>query len=87
MICKLVDHISISRQCELLGISRSAYYYDSVKDYDEDNLLKRKIDEKYPFYGSRRILGELKALGRDTGRYKARRLMREMGIEVIYQLL
>lgn len=87
MICKLNDHISVSRQCELLGISRSVYYYESVKKHEEDNSLKRKIDEvylKHPFYGSRRISDELKAIGIDTGRYKVRRLMREMGIEAIY---
>lgn len=87
MINKLTDNISISRQCELLDISRSAYYYESVKDHEEGNLLKREIDEiymKHPFYGSRRISDNLKAQGSNAGRYKVRRLMREMGIEAIY---
>ena len=87
LINNLAVNISISRQCELLGVSRSTYYYESVKDYEEDNSLKRKIDEiylKHPFYGSRRISDNLKTHGSNTGRYKVRRLMREMGIEAIY---
>ena len=86
MIRKLATNVSISRQCELLDISRSAYYYASTKDDAEDIELKRKIDEiylKHPFKGSRRIVEGLNAQGIDIGRYKVRRLMREMGIEAI----
>ena len=87
LINMLAVNISISRQCELLGISRSAYYYASTKDDTEDIELKRKIDEiylKHPFKGSRRIVEGLTSQGIEIGRYKVRRLMREMGIEAIY---
>lgn len=87
LINKLAVNIPISRQCELLGIPRSAYYYASIKNHEEDDLLKRKIDEiylKHPFYGSRRISNELRDKGSNAGRYKVRRLMREMGIVAIY---
>jgi putative transposase len=44
-------------RCELLGLSRSSYYYSSTRD-DEYNLaLMRLLDEQYtkaPFYGVRR---------------------------------
>lgn len=87
MVDKLISNISISRQCEILGISRSAYYYNSVKSDDIDINLKRSIDEiylKHPFKGSRRIADDLTEQGIKTGRFKTRRLMREMGIEAIY---
>ena len=87
LINKLKKNISISRQCELLSISRSAYYYASDRSDEEDNTLKRKIDEiylKHPFKGSRRIADDLNSQGVEIGRYKVRRLMREIGIEAIY---
>ena len=87
MIDNLVKSISISRQCHLLGISRSAYYYKSTKSDEIDIQTKRLIDEiyiKHPFKGSRRIMDDLRAKVVDIGRYKVRRLMRDMGIHAIY---
>ena len=54
------DHptLSISRQCELVGLSRSAYYYEPVPESEENLRLMRCIDEQYlktPFYGSRKM--------------------------------
>jgi len=50
--------IAVARQRELLGLSRSSYYYSSTRD-DEYNLkLMRLLDEqctKVPFYGVRRL--------------------------------
>jgi len=54
--------ISISRQTELLGISRSSFYYKPVVD-EYDLLLMRMIDEQYtqtPFYGSRKMAAHLR---------------------------
>ena len=51
------DHpgLSLSRQCQVLAISRSSFYY-APKGESADNLaLMRRIDElfmKHPFYGS-----------------------------------
>lgn len=83
------DHadISISRQVELLGISRSSFYYAPRPDPEEIQIT-RAIDEIYtqrPFYGSRRMKD---ALSDDyaikIGRHQTRRLMRLMGLEAIY---
>jgi len=56
--------IAVARQCELLRLSRSSYYYGSSRD-DEYNLeLMRLLDEQYtkvPFYGVRRRTAWLKA--------------------------
>lgn len=78
--------ISISRQAELLGISRSSIYYQPVVS-QEDIRIMRTIDEIYlecPFYGSRRIRAILNRQGQDIGRERVQRLMRVMGIEAIY---
>lgn len=40
--------ISISRQCELLGIRRSSYYYCPQKDSSYNLMLMKLIDELYP---------------------------------------
>lgn len=83
------DHeaISIARQCELLGISRSGYYYRPVGVTDEDLACMRMMDEvftKRPYFGSRRLRDELAGRGYPVGRDHVRRLMRRMGLEAIY---
>ena len=52
------DHpaLSLSRQCKVLSISRSSFYYAPKGESPENLALMRRIDElflKYPFYGSR----------------------------------
>ncbi len=79
--------ISISRQAELLGISRSSIYYEPVVD-EYDFLLKRLIDKQYtltPFYGSRKMTAQLRRDKHMVNRKHIQRLMREMGLDAIYQ--
>ena len=75
--------LSIARQCELVDLARSSYYYTPMRTESEDNLrLMRQIDELYllrPFYGSRKIAEEL-----GVNRKRVQRLMRLMGLEAIY---
>ena len=81
------DKLSVSRQCEILELSRSGFYYTPVPVSAEDMELMRQIDEihlVYPFYGSRKIRDELFDKGYDIGRDRVRRLMRRMGIEALY---
>ena len=57
-------HISIVRQCELLELSRSSYYYEPCSESAENLALMRLIDEQYletPFYGSRRMTAYLQS--------------------------
>ncbi len=78
---------SISRQCELLSISRSSYYYKPKPIKPEDLDLMRKIDELYtddPSRGSRSIRRQLKRQGIRVNRKRIQRLMRLMGIEAVY---
>lgn len=84
------DHplLSLSRQCEILSISRSSLYYRAKGESPENLLLMRRIDElflKYPFYGSRQMARHLRRGGIIAGRHRVRRLMRLMGLEVIFQ--
>ena len=80
--------LSVVRQCHLLGISRSAYYYKAVPLSERDQNLMRRIDEQYmkqPTYGSRRMAAWLRREGFLVGRKHVRRLMRLMGLETVYQ--
>jgi putative transposase len=79
--------VPITRQCELLELSRSSVYYSPVPVSAKDLELMRRIDEIHlqcPFYGSRKIRNERWAKGYDISRDTARRLMRRMGIEALY---
>lgn len=84
------DHatLSIVRQCELLSISRSGFYYEPTGESAETLALMRLIDEAYlqfPYYGSRQMARHLFRLGHPVGRRRARRLMAKMGLAAIYQ--
>ena len=77
----------ISRQCQLLGLSRSSFYYAPRPVDPEDLELMRLIDEQYlktPFFGSRSMARHFRRQGRNVNRKRIQRLMRIMGIEAIY---
>ena len=85
------SELPISRQCELLGINRSTYYYEPIKpdpkEQERREQLMAKIDEihtKYPYMGQRRITKKLREAGFNVGRKLVRSLMREMAIYPIY---
>jgi putative transposase len=80
--------VSVLRQCQLMGISRSSYYYEG-KGEDPVNLeLMRIIDEQYlktPWYGSRQMARHLRRQGHKFNRKRIKRLMQLMGLEAVYQ--
>lgn len=79
--------LSISQQCQLLGLARSSYYYQPVSESEENLLLMRLLDEQYtrtPFYGTRKMTAWLNAQGYPVERKRVRRLLRLMGLEAIY---
>ena len=58
--------LSLTRQSEILGLSRTSLYYEAIPTSSEDLKLMRLIDEihlKYPFYGVRRVRNELRVGG------------------------
>jgi putative transposase len=77
----------VARQCALIGLPRSTYYY---QPFGEDALnlqLMRLIDEEYtrhPYYGSRRIRVCLQRQGYVVNRKRIQRVMRQMGIVAVY---
>lgn len=79
--------ISISRQADLLNISRSSIYYTPAIDPDDIRIMNA-IDEiftKYPFYGHRRIRKDLQSdYEIQIGKKRTIGLMKNMGLEAIY---
>jgi putative transposase len=78
------QELSVVRQCELLGLSRSSYYTQPVLDSAENLHLMRLLDEQYlrtPCYGSRRMTVWLQGQGYAVNRKRVQRLMRQMGLE------
>src|SRR5271169_5551523 len=75
--------LSISRQCTLLGVARSSFYYGPRPESAEElELLKRldRIFTDYPVYGSRRLQVALLREGISVGRRRVRRLMKKLGL-------
>ena len=80
--------LSVTRQCELLGLNRTGVYYTPRPAPESDLKLMRRIDElhlRWPFYGARRLARELAKEGFDVGRLHVATLMRSMGIEARYR--
>jgi len=81
------SEISLSRQTELLDISRSSVYYNpivSVADLAAMNAID-KIYTNCPFYGHRRMKPELKdEYGIEIGKKKIIALMKKMGLAAVY---
>jgi len=80
--------LSVVRQCELVGISRSSHYYTATGESEFNLDLMRRIDRQYletPWYGSRQMARHLRRDGRSVGRTRVRRLMRLLGLQAIYQ--
>lgn len=78
------DEIGIKRQCELVGLSRSSYYYEPAVESSLNLELMRLIDEIYtdrPFYGVPRITHTLMQKGYPVGHKRIERLMKLMGLQ------
>lgn len=78
--------ISITRQCQLVQVSRSSVYYVPKAITAEELELRRRIDEIYlehPFMGSRQIVRMLGRQGVRVNRKRVQRLMRAMGLQAI----
>lgn len=80
--------LSVARQCLLLGISRSSFYYEAIGESAFNLELMRMIDEQFletPFFGSRQMSRWLRRRGLAISRKRVVRLMRKMGLSAIYQ--
>jgi len=80
-------HISIRRQCELIGLNRSTFYYALATASAFNIQLMQLIDEQYtktPFYGWPRMTAHLHRLGLQVNHKRVQRLMQVMGLQAIY---
>jgi transposase InsO family protein len=77
--------------CNVMQVSRSGFYAylkryaDDPKGTTKDAVLKTRITAIFKLsrssYGSRRMLRQLHSDGHQIGRYKVRRLMRDLGLK------
>lgn len=75
--------ISLQRQCSLINLPRSSYYYHPIEIPLSEIEIMHKIDRlhtKLPFYGSPRITAALRREGEIINHKKVERLMKQMGI-------
>src|SRR4051812_49657503 len=80
--------LSVVRQCELVSIRRSGFYYRPAGETPLNLELMRLIDRQFletPWYGSRQMARHLRREGYTVGRKRVRRLMAKMGLEPVYQ--
>jgi len=81
-------NLPIGKQCALLSISRSSFYYMPKGETAMNLMLMRQIDEQFletPFYGVRQMTWHLRNEGHQVNEKRIRRLMRLMGLMPIYQ--
>jgi len=82
------DHpqISVVRQCDLVGLSRSSLYYVSHGESLDNLHCMRLLDEQYtrtPFYGVRRMTAWLRAQGYAVNHKRVARRLHTMGLETL----
>ena len=80
--------LPVTRQAELLNVSRGSVYYLPKPVSEADLNLMRRIDElhlEHPFAGSRMLRDLLRQDGLNVGRKHVATLMRKMGIEALYR--
>jgi len=80
--------LPITRQAEVLRISRGSVYYLPRPVPDADLAIMRHLDQlhlEFPFAGSRMLRGLLAAKGYKIGRRHVKTLMQRMGIEALYR--
>ena len=80
--------LSLTRQAQLLQLSRASLYYEPVAASQADLELMRRLDElhlEWPFLGSRMLRDILRLEGIRVGRRHVATLMRTMGIAALYR--
>ncbi len=80
--------LSIGKQCGLLSISQSSFYYQPKGETALNLMLMRQLDEQFletPFFGVRQMTWHLRNEGHLVNEKRIRRLMRLMGLMPIYQ--
>ena len=80
--------ISVLKQCAILSIHRSRYYYEPIAETAENLAMMLWMDKQYfetPFYGVLRLTAELIDIGYAVNQKRVRRLMKLIGWKTLYQ--
>lgn len=80
--------ISVLKQCAILSIHRSRYYYEPTAETAENLAIMLLMDKQYfemPFYGVLRLTAELIDIGYAVNQKRVRRLMKLIGWKTLYQ--
>lgn len=79
-------NFSLSRQCDLLDLERSSFYYTPQQSQDETEIMNiiSEIHSKWPYYGYRKVTAALRDEGFDLNRKRVQRLLKVMGLKAIY---
>ena len=80
--------LPITKQAEVLNISRGSVYYLPRPVSESDLALMRRLDRlhlEFPFAGARMLRAMLAAEGSKFGRQHVKTLMKRMGIEALYR--
>jgi len=80
--------LSVRRQCKLLSLVRSGFYYSPKGESAENLKFMEIVDKQFletPWYGSRQMARHMQRQGHKCGRHRVRRLMRLMRLVPIYQ--
>lgn len=88
MIERAHPSLSVGKQCRLLSISRSSFYYAPQGETEMNQALMQVIDQQFletPFYGVRQMTWHLQNAGHSVNQKRIRRLMRLMRLMPIYQ--
>lgn len=79
--------MSIIKQCKLLDISRSSFYYCPKEAFDDSKIINliSEINQHFPYYGYRKIHWHLTTIDLILiNRKKVQRLMNIAGIKAIF---
>ncbi|NJM67322.1 MAG: IS3 family transposase [Acaryochloris sp. RU_4_1] len=91
MVNQLKEHYPIQVICDVIGYSRSRYYYhpNTEDKTQEEAAIKGAIMDiagRYPIYGYRRITKQLHREGHNVNHKRVSRLMQQMGLLAKRQL-
>ena len=82
------NRLSIAKQCSILSVHRSKYYYEPIVESAENLSIMLWLDKQYfdtPFFGVLRLTTELQSLGYAVNAKRVRRLMKIVGWKTLYQ--
>ena len=88
MVDPVHRRLSLVRQCRLVSIARSSFYYEGTGESPLNLRLMRSIDTPFletPFYGSRQMQRWLRQQGDTVSRKRVRRLLRLLGLHAVFQ--